>query len=633
MKSTYYKIKIITVASLLIYALAPLTLKAQIVTQTFAYTGSLQSFTVPQLCVSSLTIEAIGAGGGSVVTTCTATGGLGASIKGVFAVTPGQVLSVLVAGTGSPNTTGEDAGGGGGSFVVLTSGNVPWIIAGGGGGATNNIQNCGTNRNGLNATITNAGTNSGNGLAAGGTGGSGGAFNGTGGGGAGGGFSTNGGFAQNTLGYGRSYLNGGAGGTNGGNGDNGGYGGGGCGWQPGGNGGGGGGYSGGGTSSAQPYTGGGGGGSYNIGTSQVNTAGVRAGHGSVIISYIPGVPVSTAASASNICTGSTATLTAGSMVSYTWSPGGSNSTSITVNPTVSTVYTIQGTSSTGCISTSTLAINVFTAVPTLTVANTASVLCLGKTVILTASGATTYTWTNSITNGSPYLPASTATYVVTGENACGTNTAATSVTVNPLPNITASINNPTVCSGGSIILNGGNSVTGYTWNPSVTNNSAFVPASTTNYTVTGAGANGCTNTAVTGVTVLITPTITPVVTPTAICLGATATLTAVGATGYTWIPGSNPNTSTIQVSPPGPTTYTVLRTNGACSSSSTVNLIVNPLPLVNASATPSQICMGTGVNLVVVGPITNTWLPGGFTASNFTLYPNFSQNYTVTGSN
>jgi len=252
---------------------------------------------------------------------------------------------------------------------------------------------------------------------------------------------------------------------------------------------------------------------------------------------------------------------------------------------------------------------------------------------MTASGAYTYTWTGGVINGSPYIPSTTADYTVTGTNACGTNTAATSVSVNPLPNVTASVNNPTVCNGSNIILNGGGSVAGYTWNPSAPNNSAFVPPSTTNYSVTGVAANGCTAVAVVGVTVLVTPSVPPAVTPTAICIGSTATLSAVGATGYTWNPGPLPFTSTVAVSPPGPTTYTLFRTNGACSSSATVFLQVNPLPLVNASASPNSICAGTGINFVVLGPITNTWSPGGFTTSNFTLYPNNSNCYTVTGSN
>lgn len=247
----------------------------------FSYTGSLQTYTVPA-GITSVRIEAAGAQGGSVTTSCTASGGLGARMQGDVAVTPGEVLTILVGQQGLSN--GSDGGGGGGSFVVRT-GNVPLVVAGGGGGATNNITNCGASLNGANATTTTSGTASGNGLVAGGASGNGGGASG-GSGGGGGGLLANGTAGSNDANSnGKSFLNGGAGGS-GNNNDSGGYGGGGAGWFTGGNGGGGGGYSGGGTSSGQPFTGGGGGGSFNSGTNQVNVAGSQSGNGSVTITNL-----------------------------------------------------------------------------------------------------------------------------------------------------------------------------------------------------------------------------------------------------------------------------------------------------------------------------------------------------------
>lgn len=250
------------------------------VTATFNYTGVLQTFTVPA-GVTSITVDARGAQGGSVSTTCAATGGLGARIVGDVAVTPGEVITILVGQQGLTN--GSDAGGGGGSYVVRT-GNIPLIVAGGGGGASNNIGQCGANRDGLPGQATTSGTASANGLVAGGTSGNGGGAS-SGSGGGGGGFYTDGVAGAGLPGNnGKCFINGGAGGT-GNNADFGGYGGGGAGWFTGGNGGGGGGYSGGATSGSQPYTGGGGGGSFNSGTNQTNTTGFQAGNGFVTISY------------------------------------------------------------------------------------------------------------------------------------------------------------------------------------------------------------------------------------------------------------------------------------------------------------------------------------------------------------
>ncbi len=619
------------------------------VTQTLSFTGTVQTFVVPP-CVSTITLELYGAQGASQ--TPGGTGGLGGYAKGVIPVTTGQVLNIYVGGQNGYNGGGTggingnttfggpssgNAGVGGGASDIRIGGTAlsnRVMVAGGGGGAAHNgvwtsCQTAGPAGNG----------GAGGGLTGGnGTTGSSGACNcaGTGGNGGAGGTQTGGGASgtyngvtclqtwavgnAGVLGIGGSgsltYHNG-----------------------TGGGGGGGGGYYGGGSgangSDTTPGGGGGGGSSYvGSATSTVVTSGVQAGDGVVYLRYnFNGAGVLASASSLSICAGATTTLSGSNVLSYTWTPGGSNASSISVNPAVSTTYTLQGTNSLGCISTAVLNVTVDAGLPVLSVTASTNNVCQNKPVTFTASGATTYTWTGAAVNGVPFIPPSTADYTVTGANACGTSSAVASVTVNPGPPVTASINNPTVCSGNSIILNGGGSSNGYTWTPNVPNNAAFIPAATTNYTVTGVAANGCTATAVTGVTVLVVPNAPPVVTPTAICFGSTATLSATGATGYTWNPGTNPNTASITVSPPGPTTYTLLRTNGACATTATINLIVNPLPLVNASASPSQICVGTGVNLLVVGPITNTWLPGGFTASNFTLYPNFSQNYTVTGSN
>ena len=213
--------------------------------------------------------------------------GKGAYMSGVFMLSGGQQLKVLVGQQGGccVGSGTNQYGGGGGSYVV-TSANVPLIIAGGGGGARYNTAivpaSHGTvNNNG------NPGTGSTNG--AGGTGGNGGAEAGIAGGG--GGFTGNGG---GTPHGGKSFLNGGQGGTATSSGGWGGFGGGGGAnsWDNG-RGGGGGGYSGGGgagsATSGQQV--GGGGGSYNTGTSQSNAGGVRSGHGLVVITLMrPPVP-------------------------------------------------------------------------------------------------------------------------------------------------------------------------------------------------------------------------------------------------------------------------------------------------------------------------------------------------------
>ena len=254
-----------------------------------SYTGSTQTYTVPQ-GVTSVLIQANGAQGGTAYYgSYNFIGGEGASMSGVFAVTSGQVLDIVVGQQGG-SSGNYNSGGGGGSFVWDNTTTTLMIAAGGGGGGGNlaNGQEQGTtNNNGNNGEQINGAYNGGGtGYGAGGNAGSGG-YGGSGGNGPltdGGGA----GWLGNGTGQGAGSTKFGFSGGTGGS-ANGGFGGGGGPGQYSG-GGGGGGYSGGGASgwaSSSPNCNapGGGGGSYNSGTSQTNSSGVQTGDGFVTITY------------------------------------------------------------------------------------------------------------------------------------------------------------------------------------------------------------------------------------------------------------------------------------------------------------------------------------------------------------
>ncbi|MBK7432586.1 MAG: hypothetical protein IPI66_00985 [Chitinophagaceae bacterium] len=85
------------------------------VTQTFNYTGGMQTFTVPA-GITSVTIDAYGAQGGSGAVgnsnsgpTAGGNGGLGTRATGTLAVTPGQVLNIFVGGAGATPTGASTA--------------------------------------------------------------------------------------------------------------------------------------------------------------------------------------------------------------------------------------------------------------------------------------------------------------------------------------------------------------------------------------------------------------------------------------------------------------------------------------------------------------------------------------------
>ncbi|NQX96325.1 MAG: hypothetical protein HRT73_00380, partial [Flavobacteriales bacterium] len=76
--------------------------------------------------------------------------------------------------------------------------------------------------------------------------------------------------------------------------------------------------------------------------------------------------------------------------------------------------------------------------PTVVANTTLSTVCVGSTVTFTGSGASSYAWSNSVTDGQSFTPISTQTYTITGTDGNGcSGTDAVTVTVNPLPTVTA----------------------------------------------------------------------------------------------------------------------------------------------------------------------------------------------------
>ena len=89
---------------------------------------------------------------------------------------------------------------------------------------------------------------------------------------------------------------------------------------------------------------------------------------------------------------------------YSWS-NGATTPSITVSPTATTTYTCTVTdpSGTSCVATQTITVN---PIPNVNAGADISV-CSGSTATLTATGATTYSWTNSVQNAVAFTPIAT----------------------------------------------------------------------------------------------------------------------------------------------------------------------------------------------------------------------------------
>jgi hypothetical protein len=126
------------------------------------------------------------------------------------------------------------------------------------------------------------------------------------------------------------------------------------------------------------------------------------------------------------------------------------------------------------------------------------------------------------------------------------------------------------------------------------------------------------------------PTLSVVHNPNFTCPGTSATLTASGATSYTWTNG--PNTSQYVVAPLSTTAYTLIGANEACTSSLIVTHSTIPAPILTTTQSANQQCAGTTITLTAAGATTFTWVNGP-TSSQYVVSPGVTTVYTITGSN
>jgi len=262
-----------------------------------------------------------------------------------------------------------------------------------------------------------------------------------------------------------------------------------------------------------------------------------------------------------ICSGQTVTLQAQGASTYTYSSG-----SQTVAPSVTTTYSIHGTSQDGCETLVPALVTVsVNPTPVLTV-NSGS-MCSGNSYSLMPSGAATYTYYS----GAPVVsPMNTTTYYIAGSSTSGCTSSVTPVVVTVYQSPTLMVSDGAVCAGGSYtILPAGASSYSYS------NGSAVVmPTSNTQYTVTGYSTEGCEDQEVITVFVNANPVLNASAFTPTICAGESATLVVSGASSYSWNSASGGQMTTvgyIVVNPTATAVYTVIGySNEGCEASATI---------------------------------------------------------------
>jgi hypothetical protein len=326
----------------------------------------------------------------------------------------------------------------------------------------------------------------------------------------------------------------------------------------------------------------------------------------------------------SIVEGETTTLTASGAETYVWSTG-ETTTSINVNPTSTTTYSVTGFSN-GCEATDEVTVVVETES---VIANAGAdvSICEGESTILTASGGATYVWSTGETTSSIEVnPNVTTTYSVTVFNSLGTSSDIDDVivTVNTIPVANAG-NDTELCQGASVTLtaSGGSN---YIWNTGETSQSITVsPNTTTTYSVEVI-QNNCSSTD--EVTVFINDLPNVNAGPNAtITEGESTTLSVSGAESYLWSTGET--TQTIEVSPNTTTTYSVTGFSNGCEATDEVTVIVEPIVFVANAGEDQFICQGTSTILTVSEGDSYLWSTGETTQS-ITVSPWATETYTVT---
>jgi len=375
----------------------------------------------------------------------------------------------------------------------------------------------------------------------------------------------------------------------------------------------------------------------------------------VIVNTLPTITAN--ATPNPLCTGATLALSSTpspgsstSFVSYSWA-GPNGFTSIAQNPFVNNVvaasagvYSVNVTDDNGCTSAApgTTSPVIVWALPTVAVGSTPNPLCESAQLTLTVtpgggSGVyTNYSWRgpNGFTSLlaqptiSPITMAGAGIYSVTVTDNRGCTSlegASPLVIVWGNPSIAANASPNPICEGLTLgltsVASGGTiPYNNYAWSgPGFSVSGASSGTNRTNIPLSGAGVysvtvtdvNGCQGTNTVMVTVNSNPTITASVTPNPICEGNTLNLNATPAGGsgvystFAWSGPSGYTASTQAATRPniaiatgaGVYNVTVTDNNGCIGTVATAAVVVNPNPVITASASPNPICEGNTLTL------------------------------------
>ncbi len=351
------------------------------------------------------------------------------------------------------------------------------------------------------------------------------------------------------------------------------------------------------------------------------------------------------------------TLTAGGAATYTLAtpqhiftnnPNGPSSPLSTLPPYTAGLATATLTGSNGfCTAVKMVTFNVIPN-PSLTVTSPTPVICAGKSFTYTSSGASSYTWGPGTPGLSTYTgpstiasPTVTSVYsVIGGSLGCNSGTQTSTITVNPLPTVSITPINPSICLGDKINLTALGNGSSFYWSPNLalnTTTGAVVsagPVSQQTYQVM-TSLNSCTQIAMVTVSIIPLPKPEIILPRPRLCLNEVITLIGKGGDSYNW---TGPNSllyagqtvSFVASSLTYGGTYILKVINGnKCKNKTSADLIVDDLPYGNLIPSSKYNCVPFTSEFVFdshTSPLTN------WTIENSSYRGNkFSHLFTVPG--
>ncbi len=274
------------------------------------------------------------------------------------------------------------------------------------------------------------------------------------------------------------------------------------------------------------------------------------------------LPVVNISGSLTYCTGGNTTLTASGGTSYSWD-NGATTASITVTQGT---YMVTATDANNCTATASATV---TELANLIVSITGTLTyCPGSNTTLTATGGTSYSWSDGSSGSS--IMATQGTYSVTAADAGCTGTA--SATVTEFPAVTVNITGAlSYCQGTNTTLTASGGIS-YLWNDANNNTTPDITVTAGSYTVTAADANNCTASASAVVTETLLPPLNLGGTISS-CQDSALTVDAgSGYASYLWSTGET--TQTISPLTAGIYSVTVVDTIG-CNQSGSANVVFN----------------------------------------------------------